>query len=67
MTRQWATGCAREATAWVFAFTGFSALPSASFHPNPEGQAVLGTGDRAGRDGGAGVLTPSDGAPLRGW
>ena len=26
---------------WVFGFTGFSALPSASFHPNPIGQQVL--------------------------
>ena len=33
--------CAGDA-AWVFAFTGFSALPSASFHPNPQGQVVLG-------------------------
>jgi lysophospholipase L1-like esterase len=33
--------CAGDA-AWVFAFTGFTALPSASFHPNPPGQAVLG-------------------------
>ena len=35
-------GVCAGGTAWVFAFTGFSALPSASFHPNPEGQAVLG-------------------------
>jgi hypothetical protein len=27
----------------VFGFTGFSGFPSASFHPNPTGQRVLGT------------------------
>jgi lysophospholipase L1-like esterase len=27
--------------AWVFGFTGFGAMPSASFHPNPTGQAVM--------------------------
>ena len=32
--------CAGE-EAWVFGFTGFTALPSASFHPNPTGQRVL--------------------------
>jgi lysophospholipase L1-like esterase len=29
--------------AWVFGLTALSALPSASFHPNPAGQAVLAT------------------------
>ena len=33
--------CAGE-TAWVFGFTGLSGFPSASFHPNPAGQQVLG-------------------------
>ena len=33
--------CAGDA-AWVFGFTGFGSFPSASFHPNPAGQAVLG-------------------------
>ena len=33
--------CAGRRSGWAFVFTGFTALPSASFHPNPEGQAVL--------------------------
>ena len=44
----WATSpeghgvCAGSAS-WVFGFTGFTGFPSASFHPNPTGQRVLGT------------------------
>jgi lysophospholipase L1-like esterase len=32
--------CAGDA-AWAYGFTGFTALPSASFHPNPAGQAAM--------------------------
>jgi lysophospholipase L1-like esterase len=32
--------CAGE-QAWAFGFTGLSALPSASFHPNPAGQRAI--------------------------
>ncbi len=46
--------CAGDA-AWVFAFTGFTALPSASFHPNPAGQAVMG---REIAQAATGVLAP---------
>lgn len=34
-------GVCAEAESWVFGFTGLTSLPSASFHPNPAGQAVL--------------------------
>lgn len=34
-------GVCAEDQSWVFGFTGFSGLPSASFHPNPIGQDVL--------------------------
>jgi len=34
-------GVCADDEAWVFGFTGFTALPSASFHPNPTGQQAL--------------------------
>jgi hypothetical protein len=34
-------GVCAGAASWVFGFTGFSGLPSASFHPDPTGQAVM--------------------------
>ncbi len=33
--------CAGD-SAWVFGYTGLSGFPSASFHPNPTGQRVMG-------------------------
>ena len=35
-------GVCAGSSAWVFPFTGLSGFTSASFHPNPAGQAVLG-------------------------
>jgi lysophospholipase L1-like esterase len=40
-------GVCADASAWVFPLTGFGGFPSASFHPNPEGQSVMATAIQA--------------------